>query len=230
VDAHLTSRDARYDGFADWYDEQLAAFSLEATDAIRRFVGPGPGRCLDIGCGTGLHLPTLLELGWSVVAVDISRDMLRRARGRAADVEFVEADVTSLPFADNTFDVALAAFTHTDVDDLAGLVSEAARVVREGGKLALIGLHPCFVGPHARAVDAREPPQLLPGYREHRRYEEAPGISPDGLRAKVGAVHVPLGELVQSVIDNGFTLDAFEELGSREYPQVVAIAAHTTAR
>ena len=217
---------ALYDGVAEWYDEKIAPFGLEATDAIRSFLGRGQGRCLDLGCGTGLHLPTVIELGWSVTGLDISRDQLRLARGRVGDeVELVLADATAVPFPDETFDAVLSAFTHTDVDDFEGLLREAARVLRAGGKLVYVGLHPCFIGPHSRFVAAEGVPELHAGYRGRRRYREAPGVSPEGLRAKVGAVHVPLDELIQSFLDTGFELERFAEVGARVYPAVIALRA-----
>jgi len=42
---------ARYDDYADWYDAQLARFTEQATPFIRRWLGAGAGRCLDLGCG-----------------------------------------------------------------------------------------------------------------------------------------------------------------------------------
>jgi SAM-dependent methyltransferase len=217
---------ALYDGYAEWYDENIAPFGLAATDAIRSLLGSGQGHCLDLGCGTGLHLPTLIALGWSATGVDVSEDQLRLARERVGDeVEFVQADASELPFPDGTFDAVLSAFTHTDVDEFEGLLREAARVLRDAGRLVYVGLHPCFIGPHSRFVAAEGVPTLHPGYRGRRRYTDAPGISPEGLRAKVGAVHVPLGELVQAFLDTGFQLERFEEVGERLYPPIIALRA-----
>jgi SAM-dependent methyltransferase len=216
----------RYDGFAAWYDEQLADFTLAAGDVIDRMLGSGSGHCLDLCCGTGLHLPRLLALNWKVTGVDISADQLRLARDRVGDgVELVQADATSLPFPDGHFDAVVSMFSHTDVDDFAGLVREGARVLGAGGTFVYAGLHPCFVGPHSRFVAAEGVPLLHPGYRGARRYTEAAGISPDGLRAKVGAVHLPLGELIQAFLDASLTLELFEEHGDGEYPARVALRA-----
>ena len=44
---------ARYDGFADWYDENLAPYAEAAGQDLLALLGSGPGRCLDLGCGTG---------------------------------------------------------------------------------------------------------------------------------------------------------------------------------
>jgi SAM-dependent methyltransferase len=217
---------ARYDGLAEWYDEHIAPFGLAATGAIGRLLGPGPGQCLDVGCGTGLHVPTLLDLGWTVTGVDVSEDQLRLASERVGGrANLVQADGADLPFPDAAFDAAFSAFTHTDVDDFEGLVRETARVLRRGGSLVYVGLHPCFVGPHSRFVAAEDVPELHRGYRARRRYTEALGISPEGLRAKVGAVHVPLGGLLQCFLDAGLLLERFEEGGERTYPSIVALRA-----
>lgn len=218
--------EASYDGFAEWYDEHVAPFGLAATDAIRGLLGPGPGRCLDLGCGTGRHTRTLVDLGWTVSGVDISQDQLRLARERVgSEVDLVRADATDLPFTEESFDAVLSAFTHTDVEDFDGLLREASRVLRHGGRLVYAGLHPCFIGPHSRFEDTDTAPILHDGYRQRARYTEAPGISPEGLRAKVGAVHIPLGEFIQAFLDAGFRLDRFRELGLGQYPPIIVLRA-----
>lgn len=217
---------SRYNGLAEWYDEHIGHFSLAASDVLERLLGPGEGRCLDLCCGTGLHLPGLLALGWEVTGVDISADALRLARGRAGGrARLDQADATSLPYPDEHFDAVVSMFTHSDVDDFAAIVREGARVLRPGGAFVYAGLHPCFIGPHSRFVDADSPPVLHAGYREARRYTEAPGISSEGLRAKVGAVHLPLGEVLRAFLEAPLKLETFEEHGERLYPPRIALRA-----
>jgi SAM-dependent methyltransferase len=155
-----------------------------------------------------------------VTGVDISDDQLRLARERGVDV--VRADATDLPFEDAAFDAAVSIGTHTDFDQFASAVREIARVLRRGGPFVYVGVHPCFVGPHVWYTDG-ELPQLYPGYRETDWKHEAPGISTDGLRAKVGVRHLPLGAFLQSFLDAGFRLERFEEPDAREFPKVVAL-------
>jgi SAM-dependent methyltransferase len=212
---------ARYDGFVDWYEEFRPALNEEEARVLERFLGPGDGRCLDVGCGTGVAAETLRRLGWTVVGVDVSEAMLERARARGIDV--VQTSGDTLPFEDASFDAAVSIWTHTDVDDFPAMLRETARVLRAGAPFAYIGAHPCFVGPHSRFIGAEGVPELHPGYRRTDRYDGGPAIGPEGLRARVGAVHLPLGLFLQAFLQAGFSIEHFEELSNREYPYVVAL-------
>ena len=213
---------ARYDGIAEWYDREFAHSELgEATRRIAlRLLGPGPGRVLDIGCGGGLMMLALAEAGWSPAGVDVSEEQVRLAGERGCRA--ARADAADLPFQDGSFDAVASLFTHTDVDDFGALLREAARVLVPDGRLVYLGVHPCFVGPHAFVHD-RTVPELHPGYRDTERRHEAPGIWTEGLRAKVGARHLPLGLFIQSFLDAGFRLERFEEPEGREFPHIVAL-------
>jgi SAM-dependent methyltransferase len=107
-------------------------------DQLRRFVrGLGRAeRALDLGCGDGT-LTAELEAEHLTVA-DVSEVALERARGRlpAATVVRLEPD-SPLPFAGASFDLVLCAETLEHVRDVQLLVSEARRVLRPGGRLAL---------------------------------------------------------------------------------------------
>jgi SAM-dependent methyltransferase len=214
---------ARYDGVAEWYEEVFVNSELAAAprDAAVRLLGPGPGRLLDVGCGTGAHTAIFAQHGWSPVGVDISEDQLELARRRG--VEVVQGDAAELPLAAASFDAVVSIWTHTDVDDFGALLREVARVLQPGGPFVYVGAHPCFIGPHSRFVEAKGIPTLHPGYWELGRYTQAPGISPTGLRAKVGGVHIPLGVFIQSFLDAGLVIEHFEELERREYPYTVAL-------
>jgi SAM-dependent methyltransferase len=215
----------RYDGVAEWYEGFRPALKPDELDALQRLLGPGEGRCLDIGCGTGVSTAAVAELGWSAVGVDLSPDMLEVARGRG--LEIVQASADALPFDDGAFDAAVSVWTHTDVEDFCAAIRETARVLRPEAPVIYIGAHPCFVGPHSLFVGAEGVPELHPGYRPSRRYDSsAPGVAnPDRLRARVGGVHLPLDVLLNAFLGAGFRVDRFEELGDHDYPYVVAVRA-----
>jgi ubiquinone/menaquinone biosynthesis C-methylase UbiE len=214
----------RYDDIAEWYDAEFATSALgdSARTIVARLLGDGPGELLDVGCGGGAHAAAFAERGWSVTGVDVSPAQLELARRRGVEVH--EADATELPFEDESFDAAVSMFTHTDVEDFAAMVLETARVVRPGGPFVYLGVHPCFVGPHAFVHD-REVPELHPGYRDTSYQREAPGIWAHGIRAKVGAAHLPLGLFLHAFLDAGLALERFEEPEGRDYPHIVALRA-----
>ena len=214
--------DARYDGLAEWYDRDFDPEPLEGAQhqAVLRILGDRSGTLLDVGCGTGARTAALAARGWDATGVDVSGDMLRLARERG--VHAVRADATALPFDDASFDAVVSTWTHTDVEDFPAVVSEVARVLRPAGPFVYAGAHPCFVGPHSVFAGALGVPALHPGYRRTGRYTEGPGVVADGLRAKVGATHLPLGSFMQAFLAAGFRLEHFEELPDAEYPYMVA--------
>jgi SAM-dependent methyltransferase len=215
---------ARYDGLADWYDAEFYPSPLEgpAWKTVACLVGKGPGSLVDVGCGTGQCTAALAELGWDVTGVDQSADMLRRAVARG--VRVIQADASDLPFDDGAFDAAVSMLTHTDFDDFRPSVREIARVLRPTGRFVYVGVHPCFVGPHSKYELTTGLPELFPGwYRRSGRYTKAPGIQTYGVRAKTGATHLRLPELLHAFLDAGFRLERIEEAGEWDYPHLLAL-------
>src|SRR5437667_10346341 len=101
----------RYDGVAEWYEGFRPALKPEELDALRRLLGRGSGRCLDVGCGTGLTTAAVAGLGWSAVGIDLSEDMFETGRGRRLEV--VRGSAEDLPFAARFCDVAVYVLTLT---------------------------------------------------------------------------------------------------------------------
>jgi ubiquinone/menaquinone biosynthesis C-methylase UbiE len=99
------------------------------------------GRILEAGAGTGLNI-AFYPPQTRVTATDLSGAMMQRARERAReqkrDVIFEEADLCNLPFADNTFDTAVATFVFCSVPDPVTCLREMARVVEPTGKILLL--------------------------------------------------------------------------------------------
>jgi ubiquinone/menaquinone biosynthesis C-methylase UbiE len=63
--------------------------------------------------------------------------------GRARYAVLVAADAAALPFADGSFDAVVSVLTHTGLDRPEAAFAEAARVLRQGGRLSYVGTHPC---------------------------------------------------------------------------------------
>src|SRR5260221_8906169 len=109
----------------------------------KEIIGQAQGLVLEIGAGNGLNFafydPAQVE---RVEAIEPDTAMLRYARERAAEapvpVTLTQAPVESLPFADATFDCAVATLVFCSATDPAGGLREIRRVLKPGGKLLLM--------------------------------------------------------------------------------------------
>jgi SAM-dependent methyltransferase len=113
--------------------------------AVRDAGVPAGGVVADVGCGTGRALPGLRDAvgpGGTVLAIDVTREMLEVARERAAAsrAALVLADAERLPLADASVDALLAAGLVGHLADPVAGLAELARVTRPGGVLAVF--HP----------------------------------------------------------------------------------------
>jgi demethylmenaquinone methyltransferase/2-methoxy-6-polyprenyl-1,4-benzoquinol methylase len=95
---------------------------------------------LDVACGTGaVALEIVRRYGAHVMGVDQSADMLEVARRRVGGgIELREARAEALPFNDASFDALTVTYLLRYVDDPAATMQELARVVRPGGRVAML--------------------------------------------------------------------------------------------
>ncbi len=134
---------AMFDRIAPVYDamNRLMTAGLDRrwrTLTAARVVRPGD-RTLDAACGTGdLALACVRAGAGSVVGLDFSEQMLRRARHKSAEVEWVQGDLLALPFGDGSFDSATIGFGIRNVEDLPAALAELRRVLAPGGRLAIL--------------------------------------------------------------------------------------------
>ena len=119
---------------AEWYG---TGFGTEALLALL----PPEWTVADLGCGTGALAAALAPDVARVIGVDRSAHMLRSARRRTAghpNVELRRGSLEELPLEDASCDAALLVLSLGWVDDPGRALAEAARVVRPGGRLALV--------------------------------------------------------------------------------------------
>lgn len=124
-----------------WNEMRSAFFAPEVREAAIRAAGVGPGmRVLDVGAGSGFVTEELLRRGAEVVAVDASRAMVDELTRRFPRASSRVADAEALPFADASFDAVFANMCLHHVERPAVALSEMARVLRPGGRVAVTDL------------------------------------------------------------------------------------------
>lgn len=130
---------------AEAYEAHLVPIIFtELAERLVAAAGVGPGqRVLDAACGTGVvarAASALVGENGRVTGVDINPDMLATAR-RVADeagtaIEFMQADISDLPFGDGVFDVALCEEALQFTTDPTAVLRELVRVTAPGGRMA----------------------------------------------------------------------------------------------
>ncbi|MFQ5892262.1 MAG: class I SAM-dependent methyltransferase, partial [Candidatus Methanofastidiosia archaeon] len=165
-----------YDLVGQWNLPIVHMGGLAATEELlKMYQVDEKSDLLDVGCGTGFTAYQIAKkYGCHVVGIDISEKMVARAKERAQRenleerVEFQLADVTQLPFEDESFDVMIMeSFLNIlgKADTIRKALGEVSRVTRTGGR----------VGANEVFADESTPPELLEHIRELLKNSMGPG-------------------------------------------------------
>jgi demethylmenaquinone methyltransferase/2-methoxy-6-polyprenyl-1,4-benzoquinol methylase len=131
---------AMFDTIAPRYDlmNRLMTFGLDQAwrrGVVASLALPEDSLVLDLACGTGDLSRLARRRGYRVVGADLSAGMLA---ANGASTPLVEADGSRLPFAGGAFDGLVCGYALRNFTDLAATLSECARVLRAGGRLAVL--------------------------------------------------------------------------------------------
>jgi len=146
-----------FENYAESYDsEGFAQGAQGECDFIESEIGHDKSlNILDVGCGTGRHAIELAKRGYRVTGIDLSENLLQKAREKAnaasVEVEFERHDARNLPF-NNQFDAAImiceGAFPLMETDEMNfEILKSVARALKPNGKFiftTLNGLFPVF--------------------------------------------------------------------------------------
>lgn len=178
-------------GASQKWRRQSAAMGAEVTRAIVQFAAAQAGmQVLDLACGTGEPAISLAsEVGpeGRVVGIDLNPELLELAQGRArqralTNIAFQQADAHSLPFPDASFDLLTSRFGVMFFDDIARSLGEAHRVLRPGGRIALLAWgpfeQPYFLSTIAVVLRHVPGPMLQPGAPNMFRFSQPGSLSP----------------------------------------------------
>jgi demethylmenaquinone methyltransferase/2-methoxy-6-polyprenyl-1,4-benzoquinol methylase len=130
-----------FDTIAPRYDllNRLMTFGLDRRwrhRTLNLLALEGSSIVADVGCGTGDLARGLVEQGHQAFGIDMSLGMLHEANSGGAPL--VLSDAAMLPLGDATIDAAVSAFALRNFAELVAVIVELARVVRPGGRIALL--------------------------------------------------------------------------------------------
>lgn len=132
-----------YRRWAPVYDNTFGWVASEGRKHAVEIINRRHGRVLEVGVGTGLSLPSYRR-HLEIVGIDLSPDMLDKARERAAADRLTnvaglyEMDASDLKFSDGSFDTVVAMYVMTVVPDPEKVMRELARVCRPGGEVLIV--------------------------------------------------------------------------------------------
>ena len=125
------------------WDETSSETDMTKLEWMAQRLNIEPGSTvLDVGSGTGLFIPFLLSrIGnkGQLVALDFAEEMLKRGRAKGfnGDIDYLHADVTSMPLLEEVFDVVVCYSSFPHFKDRPRALIEINRVTKSGGRLLI---------------------------------------------------------------------------------------------
>ena len=164
------SWEANADFWIEIIRQRRDRYRTELTDAaVLAAIGDCTGLdVLDVGCGEGYLTRELARRGAQHVhGIDKSAALIKAAQDTATPgTAFDEGDVTELSSGDESRDLIVANHLLNDLPDITSPILEFARVLRPGGRLVALMLHPCFYGDRAETTPLQDLPAVESYFRQ----------------------------------------------------------------
>jgi SAM-dependent methyltransferase len=207
--------DDLWESHADWW---IAGFTDGADPEYEEQILPlaraelaGFARVLDVGCGDGQISRLLAAGGATTVGIDPTWNQISVARQRGGGGSYVRSGAAELPFADASFDAAVACLVFEHIDDVYGAIGEVARVLRPGGRFSFFLNHPLLQTPGSGWISdyTLDPPEsywrIGPYLVEHDSVEQVErGVF-------IRFLHRPLSTYVNALSEAGLVLERMVE-------------------
>lgn len=161
-----------YDDWSKQYDSNTNKTRDLEAKALRETLSEVDfNSCLEIGCGTGKNTEWLITKAKQITAVDLSKEMLSKARGKinSDKVQFLQKDITkSWSFTKERFDLVVFSLVLEHIKNLDHIFEEAVKVLAPSGYLYIGELHPFkqYTGTKAR-YESNEGLQILECYNHN---------------------------------------------------------------
>jgi ubiquinone/menaquinone biosynthesis C-methylase UbiE len=161
-----------YDNWSVQYDTNInSTRDLEALALQETLAGIEFKACLEIGCGTGKNTTWLLTKAKSITAVDLSSEMLAKAKEKinSDKVNFIQADILQdWDFADIKYNLISFSLVLEHIEDLEPVFYKASKIIADSGYIYIGELHPFkqYSGSKAR-YDTDEGVQVVSCFNHH---------------------------------------------------------------
>jgi len=181
---------------------------------------PAPGRrTLDLGCGEGRLSRLLAEAGHTMVAADASPSMIALAASAERALAAIVSDAARLPFTDSAFDLVVAFMCLHDMDQMAGAISEAGRVLAPGGRLAFAVVHPINSAGDFAGKEPDAPFVITGSYLDSHPADWT--ADSGGIRVDFHSEHHSIEEYATAVASAGLLIEQIRE--PKATPELLAI-------
>jgi ubiquinone/menaquinone biosynthesis C-methylase UbiE len=212
---------------ADWYDQHVGDTGGEyhrqvvIPGAVKLLAATAGEKVIDVACGQGVLCRILHSQGVAVTGVDAATQMIRAARQHGpAEINYLVGDARDLSEIDSAqFDAVACILAIQNIHPLPPVFQASARVLKNGGRLVIVMMHPCFRGPKETSWGWDESAKVQ--YRRIDRYllprktpiTTHPGSNPDQY---TWTFHRPISAYVKALRQAGFLIDTLDEWPSHK--------------
>jgi ubiquinone/menaquinone biosynthesis C-methylase UbiE len=195
------------DGADPEYEEQILPLAAHELAGARRV--------LDIGCGDGqvsrLAAANGAEDNVTVIGIDPTWNCLTVASERGGGPAYGRAAAAALPFADESFDTAVACLVFEHIDDVDDAIAEVARVLEPGGRFCFFLNHPILQTPDAGWINDHtvDPPEQY--WRMGPYLIESATIEQVQKDVFIRFIHRPMSRYVNALAEHGLIIERMLE-------------------
>lgn len=219
----MTKKDTSWGHVAEWYDAHVEGDDTYHAKVIAphlvRLVGDGQGKkALDIACGQGYFTRVLVQKSFDATGADIAPELIAHAKkAGGVHTRYEVAPAERLPFMAHEFDLATCVLALQNIKNLDGAITEAHRVLKEGGRYIVVLNHPAFRIPQGSSWGWDEGHQIQ--YRRLDKYLSESHVEIDmhpGKDSKEHTIsyHRPLQVYFKMLAKHGFVVMGMEEWNS----------------
>lgn len=195
--------------------ERLDRYRSELTDpAVLDALGPVDGRrILDAGCGEGYLSRILAGLGATATGIDLNAELIDAAvafeQTEPAGVSYLHGSITDPIDTEADFDACVCNHLLNDIDDIDQALEQIGQVLRPGGQLVALVLHPCFYWQRSglEETDPEWPAQYFTVRSRLQSFSVA-GIESPG---QVRAWYRPLEAYAKALASTGYVITNLSE-------------------